>query len=227
MTAILEKILAKSADRFLFWIGFVNYFQCRQVAEIGVHEGVFSEKLLLECESIRKYYMIDPWRKLDDWNKPLNVSNRHFEEAYNKMLHKTSFAKDKINVLRGKTSEVINEIDDGFLDFAYIDGDHTLKGIAIDLIAVFPKVKAGAFIGGDDFSENIWQHPSPYEPTLVFPYAIYFAEAVDCPIYALPNNQFLVCKKKGFNFYNISGKHYKMGLLHQFEKLHEKNSTSK
>ncbi len=40
---------------------------------------------------------------------------------------KTSFASEKRIVLRGKTIEVIEDISDGELDFAYIDGDHNFK----------------------------------------------------------------------------------------------------
>jgi hypothetical protein len=40
---------------------------------------------------------------------------------------------------------------------------------------VFPKVRAGGWIGGNDFSPSIWQHSEAYESTLVCPFAIYFA----------------------------------------------------
>jgi len=58
-------------------------------------------------------------------------------------------------ILRGKTAEVIDQITDGELDLAYIDADHTLKGIAIDLIRVYPKVRDGGFLGGDDFTTTL------------------------------------------------------------------------
>jgi hypothetical protein len=83
-----------------------------------------------------------------------------------------------------------DQIADGGLDFAYIDADHTLKGIAIDLIRVYPKVRSGGFLGGDDFTRSVWEHNTRFEPTLVFPFAVYFAEAVGATIYALPYSQF-------------------------------------
>ncbi len=100
-------------------------------------------------------------------------------------------------MLRGRTKEVIDEIPDGSLDFAYIDGDHTLRGITIDLIKLMPKVKEGGLIGGDDFTNTPWQHDIRFEPTLVCPFGIYFAEAMDLPIVALPFNQFLIEKTTG------------------------------
>jgi hypothetical protein len=54
-------------------------------------------------------------------------------------MKKTEFASAKRVVLRGRTKEVIDDIPDNSLDFAYIDGDHTLRGITVDLIKVFPR----------------------------------------------------------------------------------------
>lgn len=82
---------------------------------------------------------------------------------------KTDFAAGKRAILRGKTTEVIDQIPDGELDLVYINGDHTLKGIAIDLQRTYPKVGTGGFLGSDDFTRSVWQHGAAFEPTLVFP----------------------------------------------------------
>jgi hypothetical protein len=58
-------------------------------------------------------------------------------------------------------------------------------------------VKPGGFVGGDDLSPSIWQHGESFEPTLVFPFALYFAEAMRTRIYALPYQQFLIEKPDG------------------------------
>src|SRR5206468_4924808 len=95
---------------------------------------------------------------------------------------KTDFAGSRRVILRGKTTDVIDQIPDAELDLAYIDGDHTLRGIAIDLIRVYQKVSPNGFIGGDDFTPSMWEHKTSFEPTLVFPFAVYFAEAVGATI---------------------------------------------
>ena len=76
--------------------------------------------------------MIDPWRYLDDWNKPANKEDNIMEQFFLEAKFNTDFAANKRVILRGKTTEVVEEIPDNELEFAYIDGDHTLKGIAID-----------------------------------------------------------------------------------------------
>jgi hypothetical protein len=212
----IEAILANCYDRFDLSIGLINCFQLTNIAEIGVLRGNYSEKILKGCEQIEKYKMIDPWRNLSNWNKPANKDNESFERFYQETLIKTDFAKSKIEILRGKTTEVIGQIDEDSLDFIYVDGDHTLKGIAIDLISIWSKVKINGFILGDDFCPSIWQHSQNYEPTLVFPFAVYFAEALNVKIYGLTYNQFLIAKgERGFEFVDLTKKYKNVELRHQ------------
>ncbi len=213
------KIINKVNDRFELWYKFLNLYNLKKVAELGVYKGDFAEVILGKCNFIEKYYMIDPWRNLTDWNKPANTSDTEFDELYKETLEKTNFAKSKRIILRGKTTEVINEIEDGSLDFIYIDGDHTLKGISIDLIATWCKISENGYVAGDDFCSSIWQHSKEFEPTLIFPFAIYFAEAMNVKIFALPFNQFLICKgTKGYEFIDLTdGKYKNVNLLQQLK----------
>jgi hypothetical protein len=208
----------KQSNRLDLWIHFLQATKVKNIVELGVYRGDFASKLLSQCDLLEKYYMIDPWRHLDNWNKPANQDNDTFEQFLSETKSKTEFAAQKRVILQGKTIEVVEEIPDSELDFAYIDGDHTLKGITIDLIRIFPKVKNGGWVGGDDFSRTIWQHPTTFEPTLVFPFAVYFAEAVGARIYALPYSQFLIEKQKSqsFSFVDLTGNYGEVGLRDQF-----------
>lgn len=197
--------LCRARDRCELWTSFIKRSGARRVAEIGVMRGVFADAMLRACPCIDRYFMIDPWRQLDGWNKPANVDNDSFAQCQDEAIRKTQWASSRRVVLKGTTSEVIGHIEDGSLDLAYIDGDHTLRGITIDMIRVFPKLRDGGWIGGDDFVPSIWQHSREYEPTLVFPFAVHFAESVDCPIYALPHGQFLLRKGGGFVFRDLVG----------------------
>lgn len=205
---VIKECAAQSNSRLDLWIRFINANKIKHLVEIGVYKGDFAVKILGECESIEKYYMLDPWRHLNDWNKPANKTDDVFDEFLSETIVKTDFAAAKRVILRGKTTEVIEEIPDGELDFAYIDGDHTLKGITIDLMRVYPKIRVGGWIGGDDFSRTIWQHGLDYDPTFVFPFAIYFAEALEARIYGLPHGQFLIEKngnQSSFSFIDLTG----------------------
>lgn len=215
---LLRQCLAQSASRYELWIHFLNLAQVKDMVEVGVYRGGFAARILAECDGIQKYYMIDPWRHLEDWNKPFNISNEVLEGYLAETKAKTDFAAAKRVILRGKTTEVVGQIPDGELDFAYIDGDHTLRGVAIDLVRIFPKVKVGGWIGGDDFQRSVWHQSTRFEPTLVFPFAVYFAEAAGARIYALPYAQFLIEKCAGcaFAFLDFTGKYGDTGLRRQF-----------
>lgn len=215
---IIKLCIAKSDSRFDLWTQLINSTKVKKMAEVGVYRGNFAAEILQECNLLEKYYMVDPWRHLDDWNKPANKNDHIFDQFLAETKEKTDFAAEKRIILRGKTTEVIEDIPDGELDFAYIDGDHTLKGITIDLTCIFAKIRVGGWIGGDDFSNTIWQHTPNFEPTLVFPFAVYFAEAVGATIYALPYSQFIIEKsgQKSFSFVDLTGNYRDVGLKSQF-----------
>jgi len=206
-----------SRSRLQLWATFLNSLEAHAVAEIGVYRGAFAARILSTCPAITTYYMIDPWRQLADWNKPANRNDAFFERVFQEAMESTGEHAGRRVVLRGRTTEVIDRIPDGSLDFAYVDGDHTLRGITADLVRVYPKIRPGGWIGGDDFARSIWQHGVQFEPTLVFPFAVYFAEAVGSRIYGLSHRQFLLEKRpdRGFRFVDVSGKYGKLDLLSQ------------
>jgi hypothetical protein len=217
LTRQLLNQVSSSNSRLELWAEFIRGAQIHRMAEVGVYEGDFAAFMLERCESVARYYLIDPWRHLDDWNKPANHDDQVFERFFQTAKTQTDFAGARRVFLRGKTTEVIDQITDGELDFAYIDGDHTLKGITVDLIRVYPKVRLGGFVGGDDFSRTMWQHSTNFEPTLVFPFAVYFAEAVGATIYALPYLQFCLQKtsERQFSFVDLTGQYNELGLRNQ------------
>jgi hypothetical protein len=222
MTDALEKCLAVSRDRIGFWTEFIRSRRITTMAEIGVYRGGLAARILGECPDVKTYYMVDPWRNLADWNKPANRGESEFQRIFEDAMEKTAFAGDRRIVLRGKTVEVSSHIPDHALDFCYIDGDHTLRGIAVDLTRMYGKVRQDGWIGGDDFVPNIWQHHSQYEPTLVFPMAVYFAEGMNVPITALPWYQFLLRKTNtgGHAFHDLTGRYQDRTLRSQFSLRH-------
>jgi hypothetical protein len=213
----IAQSMAKARSRLELWAELIDAIGARRMAEVGVYRGDFAAFVLQRCKGLTRYYMLDPWRHLTDWNKPANHEDAVLEEYFRETKKKTDFAEAKRTILRGKTTEVVDQIGDGELDFAYIDADHTLKGIAIDLIRVYPKVRVGGFVGGDDFTPSIWEHKTQFEPTLVFPFAVYFAEAVGARIYALPYAQFILQRpeRAEFAFVDFTGQYGNLGLRDQ------------
>ena len=202
-----QDLVSGARSRHDLWARVLKNVPVQTMAEIGVWKGEFAERVLKRRREIRRYYMIDPWARLENWNKPLNVDAETFDDVFAEAMRRTAFAADRVTVLRGRTQDVIDRIPDASLDFAYIDGDHTLRGIVIDLIRLLPKIRKGGLIGGDDFTGDVWQHGDPFEPTLVCPFSVYFAEAMDLPIAALAFNQFVIEKsaEASFSFLDVSG----------------------
>lgn len=198
MTPVAETVaqIAASAGscREETWAQIIQCANARRILELGVFRGAFAERLLHSCPTVTHYYMLDPWRHLADWNKPANVDQAAFDDIYAEAMARTQFASERRIVLHGRTDEVIDRIDDQSLDIAYVDGDHTLRGIAIDLIRTYPKIRPGGILGGDDYTTTIWQHADDFEPTLVCPFAAYFAESQGAPLVILPHNQFAIIK---------------------------------
>ena len=182
------------ASRYDLWERLIAVTETKTMIELGVYRGIFAEQTLRRCSGLARYYMLDPWRRLDEWNKPANVSQLLFDAYYAETMERTAFARDRRVVLRGLTTEVIEQIPDENLDLAYIDGDHTLRGIAIDLMLTYRKVRPGGIIGGDDYTRTIWQHADTFEPSLVCPFAAYFAEAHGAPLVILPFSQYAMIK---------------------------------
>src|SRR3569832_1788178 len=119
-------------ERLQYWVDFVNSHGIRAMAEIGVWRGQFAEELLSRCHALERYYMIDPWRKLGDWNKPLNEDD--LADALEETRRRLAPIEEKCVYLREKTSDGAGELPE--LDFAYFDGDHTLRGIVVDMLKV-------------------------------------------------------------------------------------------
>lgn len=213
-TSDIAAIVSGTTSRVEIWTRLLQYFGSEIVAEVGVWKGDFAKEMLEACQAITRYYMIDPWAHLPDWKKPFNVDAATFDSIYAAAVEKTKFATDKLVILRGRTNAMIDQIPDRSLDFAYIDGDHTLRGITIDLIRLLPKIKEGGIIGGDDFVNTPWQHDTRFEPTLVCPFAVYFAEAVSLPIIVMPHKQFMIRKSReaSFSFVDLTGAYTDLSL---------------
>ena len=193
-------IAAAAKNRHDFWCTLLGEIAPRHVAEVGVWRGEFAARVLAEVPSIETYHMIDPWRRLDSWNKPWNLDDTAFSAVFSDMKARVSEFSDRVVIHRGTTTEVLSGLPDD-LDFIYIDGDHTLRGISIDLIAMWPKLRTGGWLGGDDLMRNIWQHGPEYEPGLVFPFVMHFAEGTGVPLTLLPFQQYLMRKTEYRDFH--------------------------
>jgi len=115
-------------------------------AEVGAYKGAFSEKF---CKEGLKMYVIDPWMAYQ------GAGRTQQEQARQDFLYehtKRVFAQYNNYVIIRKTSmDALEEIEDGSLDFVYIDGDHEFGHVACDIVEWTKKVRVGGVVSGHDF----------------------------------------------------------------------------
>src|SRR4029079_15898546 len=95
-----HQLVSRSTSRIQLWDQILRVTSVETMLEVGVWKGDYAKQILAQCDFIEKYYMIDPWANLADWNKPFNVSPQVFEEIYEEAMTNTKFASSKRVVLR-------------------------------------------------------------------------------------------------------------------------------
>ena len=132
-----------------------------KMAEIGVFKGDFSEWIYKNIQP-EELVLVDPFFEGIMGSGDENGYNMEFYDG--KMLHwynSIRFADWKGVKLERKTSaDYFKDVSNGYFDVIYIDGDHSPKGVAIDLEIARRVVKEGGWIMGHDYE----RHPSRGNP---------------------------------------------------------------
>lgn len=131
-------------------------------AEVGVYKGSFTEKL---CRAGLKMYAIDPWMAYQGAGRTQTEQNRQnflFGHA-----QRTLAPYKTCEIIRSTSMDALKYFEDNSLDFVYLDGDHSFKHIAADLVEWTKKVKPGGIVSGHDYfyfgprQKNLICHVSP------------------------------------------------------------------
>lgn len=118
-------------------------------AEIGVAEGCNAE-VMASWPQITKLYLIDGWTRLNqagDGSHPQAWHDNNLKEVRERMK-----PYPKAVIMQGLSADMIAQIPDDSLIYAYIDCDHSYEGCLADLVAIWPKLKDGAILAGHDVS---------------------------------------------------------------------------
>lgn len=123
----------------------VREYDAKIVAEIGVWQGHLSG--LLFRLDLERLILVDPF-----WHENPHCSKRKHEQSELDAMHKALCARmpSFAVMMRCESLEAADLIEDGSVDFVFIDADH--ERIEEDIDAWLPKVKKGGVISGDDFS---------------------------------------------------------------------------
>lgn len=130
-------------------------------AEIGVHEGNFSLKIL-QIAQPTKLFLIDPWEYQAELSESLyggdELSQEKLDKRYARVCRKlsTPIKRGRVEVLRKTSSEALQLVESNSLDFVYIDGDHRYEAVREDLFEWYGKVKVGGLLLADDYRNANW-----------------------------------------------------------------------
>lgn len=127
-------------------------------AEVGVWQGKMSEQLFQTIPNLF-LYLVDRWcetPKGDSYFKGsiklARLDQQKFNAAYKNTLNKVNTWKGKFQVLKMESVAAAGYVQDGCLDFCFIDADHSYEGVLKDIRAWYPKIKNGGWICGHDYA---------------------------------------------------------------------------
>jgi hypothetical protein len=118
---------------------------------------------LLQSFSNLKLILVDPWEKAPMMNNPtMPKTESELSSAYDEAMSLTEFASDRRIVLRDTSEAAATQVEDGSLDFVFIDGVHMYEipggaGVHQDTQLWFPKVKEGGIVSGHDYNGHMDQ----------------------------------------------------------------------
>jgi hypothetical protein len=121
------------------------------VAEVGVAFGDFTKQILLR-NNPSKLHLVDAW-EADGYQDVLEK----ILERYSKEI-----ATGAIEINRGLSRERLSEFSDEYLDWIYIDTDHSYLTTRDELLIASKKVKPGGYIAGHDFTSGNPVKAVPY-----------------------------------------------------------------
>ena len=122
------------------------------VAEIGVAEGKYSEKILSTTKP-KELHLIDIWD-----------SERFGETAMLAVRDKFKEPIDagRVAVHRGHSLEVLQGFEDGYFDWVYLDTSHRYRDTLDELECCWLKVRDGGLIAGHDYASGNIESGLPY-----------------------------------------------------------------
>lgn len=119
--------------------------------EIGTYRGEFAE-MIFDVLKPKELHLIDPYlvgnEKYSDGLSIAYSTENDLEIATERFSKKDA---DGVVFWLGLSEEMAIKFDNGAYDFIYVDGDHTYRGVLIDLLKYLKKIKPFGIIAGHDY----------------------------------------------------------------------------
>ena len=122
--------------------------------ELGVYKGTLS-KYILSVNQPCRLHLVDPWWKYaSDWHWAVGDRSSVRSFAAIILVLQEAISTGKVEIHIGGSREILENFDDGYLDWAYIDSTHAYQQTKDELSLLRDKVKLCGIIAGDDWWED-------------------------------------------------------------------------
>ncbi len=134
--------------------------------ELGVYRGDLSAAILSTFPTLH-LHLVDKWTQVDknsDYYKTGDGAAKHSQDEHlnNKLrtLEQIEPFKERATIWHCSgveaAREMLSKLDKEFLDFIFIDAEHTKKAVIEDIMTWWPLIKRGGIISGHDYCPNRW-----------------------------------------------------------------------
>ena len=133
----------------------------REAVEVGVQAGVHAHHFLDKWQGNR-LRLVDLWGEAGSETNLFYVDIANVHGVAARRQHRLQCEERLERSLRSGHAEVLHmesamaaeQIEDGELDFVYLDARHDLAGVVADIHAWWPKVRVGGLFAGHDFVDG-------------------------------------------------------------------------
>jgi hypothetical protein len=135
--------------------------EAQHVVEVGTWRADTATYLLEHCPSIDRLTAVDPFKPFpgvdDRWDRINWRDESESQEAWDATAElarkRLSVYLDRGVLLRCDSAEAARAFDTASLDLVFIDGDHSLYHVLLDIGLWYPKVRRGGILSGHDYSD--------------------------------------------------------------------------
>lgn len=115
-------------------------------AEIGTCYGAYAERLY---QNIPGLSLI----AVDNWDNPETTRRERGRTVTVEAKARAKLAPYGATIIKKSSMEAVKDVPDEFLDFVYIDADHTYEAVKEDIREWSRKVRPGGIVSGHDYYE--------------------------------------------------------------------------
>lgn len=119
--------------------------------EIGALQGRSTAFLGVEAARLGKPVSL---HVVDSWQFPTPEKGAELYQAFQRQIQPVvaALGEDRVNVYRLPSMEAVKLFEDESVDVVWVDGDHHYEACRADILAWWPKLKVGGYMGGDDWN---------------------------------------------------------------------------